>query len=210
MAIERSIHPERLSLGNLNIGIIGAEGSGKTTVAQMLKNVTGKVTFSTGDIVRDLAQNDTSEIGDKCRQILTEHVYLDGATLLKIVQKRIDNPDTRNGFIVDGAFRTVEEIKGWPEVLKKAGRDSSVIVVHLHAPNDICVQRLLSGSRHREDDTPEGIARRHLEFYGNLNERLEAIQQQKGWKILNIDTTECTWEVFFTVKQVLRKHVPAK
>ncbi len=195
---------EKLNLGNINIGFIGPEGVGKTTIAKMVGEITGKATFSTGDIIRDLAKNDPSETGDKCRKILSDHVYLDGKTLLELVKKRLENPDTEKGFIIDGGFRTVEEIKGLPKILEETGKNGSIILFYLQASNETCIKRLLTGSRHREDDTTEGISKRHSEFYKNLDDRISTIQSQKGWTIVDIDADRPIEEVCESVMSILK------
>ena len=202
---EKIIPNEKLSIGSEILIFIGPEGSGKTTMAKMLAEKSGKPYLTTGDILRDLAQNDHGEWGDKCRAIFTEHTYLDGETFLEILVDRFRKADLANGFILDGGLRTLEETVKFQEMLEAAERDLPVKVMHLRIPGWMCLERLVYGenARKRGDDTPEGVMNRLSMYYARLDERVRVIESQPTWKLVHIDATKEIGSVFEAVCSVV-------
>lgn len=188
---------------------IGPEGSGKTVNALRLKNEVGVPYISTGDIIRDLATNDfETKYGDLCRKMFSEATYLDGHTLMEILTNRLKMADTANGFILDGGLRTVEETKGFRNILKNSKRDNLPLkVIFLKTPTEVSVKRLTGvGGRNRYDDTLEKVNKRLNSFYSTLSDRLETVKNEK-WELIEIDATPSLDKVY---KEVLIKWGDAK
>jgi len=188
----------RIDIGRKIVSFIGPEGSGKTTIAKLLASASNKPYIATGDLIRDLATNDQSRYGDACRAMFSEHKYLDPNMMLEILQKRIRQSDTKEGFILDGVLRRVEEVKGFQAMLEKADRIFPLIIVHLRIPGWMSFERLLTGdkARRREDDTIEAIFGRLSNYYNQLNQRSTFIANQENWKFLYIKATGSPEEVF--------------
>ncbi len=108
---ENDCEKETLDIDQRIILFIGPEGSGKTTIAKQLAKEGGRPYITTGDIIRDLAANDTGFLGEECREMFATHTYLAGDTLLKILTGRFAREDTLDGFVLDGGLRTLEETK---------------------------------------------------------------------------------------------------
>ncbi len=196
---------EDVQLGRRIVVFIGPEGSGKTTIAQLLANQSGKPYITTGSILRDLAANDPGPLGNACRDMFATHTYLAGSTLLQIVAQRFAQDDARGGFILDGGFRSVEEIQGFPEVLRQAKRNLPVAVVYLQIPELVSYQRLVSGkdARKREDDTMEAVSTRLSKFYFQLQERLNLIKSHPDWALVNVDATPPVDDVYAKIYKLL-------
>lgn len=196
---------ELLNLGKEIVIFIGPEGAGKTTIAKHLAAETGKTYLTTGDVLRYLAENDPGELGEKCRVMFSEHTYLDGETLLKIMVQRFAMQDTEGGFILDGGLRTLEETIDFQDVLDAAGRGLPVSVVYLQIPDEISFERLVTGenARKRSDDTEEGVSKRLCMFHNKLEERLAVIENQPGWRLVKIDATRQVELVFEAVKEAI-------
>ncbi len=195
MSSERSDTKERLGLGIEIVNFIGPEGAGKSYIAKRLASEAGKVLLPVGDTLRELAREDKTYLGDECRAMFNEHRYLDPNMLLEILVQLFKREDLASGCVMDGGLRTVTEATGFPDVLKRSGREMPVTVVQLMVPQAVCVERLIGeDGRKRPDDTPEGVANRLRNFYHLLDERVEVIAQNH--ELLNVDV-DCSKENAF-------------
>lgn len=162
---------------------VGPEGSGKSTQAKKVSEELNLPYISTGDIIRERAQNDKSFIGDLCRDMLEKHVYLDPKTLLSLLKFRLSSEDVKRGAVLDGALRTTEEIEDFEEMLKGTNLEGKEItVVALRTPGWESVERLKK--RGREDDSTEAILSRLSNYNFNLSERSSKIK--KKWKFVQV------------------------
>lgn len=170
---------------------MGPEGSGKSTTAKRLASNANLPYITTGGIIRDMAKTDQTRYGDECRAMLTEHRYLDPKILLEIFLMRIRQDDLKEGFILDGGLRTMEETAEFGSILERADRAMPVRVVYLRIPGWMAMQRLSTGleARNREDDSIEAVLNRLSNFYHNLGKRASFIERQPNWKLLHIDGT---------------------
>lgn len=186
-----------LNLGKQIVVLIGPEGSGKTTVAKRLAAESQKPFITTGDIIRGLAVTDKTEVGDECRSMLKESRYLDPKLLIKILLGRLADPDTQEGFILDGGLRTLPETQNFPQLLEEANRILPLSVVYLQIPEVVTIERLTGeGARKRFDDTLEAIRKRLSAFNFQLEERLDFLKKQEGWRLLEVDATPSPEEVY--------------
>jgi adenylate kinase len=64
--------PEQIPL----FSFVGPEGSGKSTQAKLLAEMLGLPYVSTGEMLREAAENDTTPFGDARRKMFNEDVYL--------------------------------------------------------------------------------------------------------------------------------------
>jgi adenylate kinase len=198
---------ERINLGQRIFAFIGPEGSGKTTMALRLSADSQKPYLTTGDTLRDLAANDHGPYGEACRVMFDAHTYLDGDLLLEIMSQRFSKEDTREGFILDGGFRTLEETIGFDQTLEKAGRCLPVVVIYLDISTEVCFDRLIRGesARKRADDNEGALLCRLDKFYNQLEDRLNIIKEHPGWQIIKIDASSSIETVYAEVCKVLTK-----
>jgi adenylate kinase len=86
--------------------------------------------------------------------------------MVNLIRERLDDEDTRDGFILDGFPRTMAQAEALDSMLNEIGRDLD-IVFELQINDDVAVDRL--GKRAveegRTDDTPDAIARRLSEYH---------------------------------------------
>jgi len=92
----------------MRIVLLGAPGSGKGTQAQRLIDAYGVPQVSTGDLLRAAVAAGTP-LGLKAKAIMDAGKLLDDETMLSIIRERLEKPDARPGFILDGFPRTLRQ-----------------------------------------------------------------------------------------------------
>jgi len=204
--VEMDRSKERLSADNRIILFIGPEGSGKTMLGKRLAEELELPYITTGGILRDLAKNDEGLWGDECREMFLNHNYLDGETLLEILVDRFGQDDTKNGFVLDGGLRTLQETVDFQAMLEMAGCHLPISVMYLKIPEEISYERLVLGekARKRDDDTFEGVKSRLSKFAYQLEERLEHIEKEFNWVLVEVDVNCFEEEAYFRVRSVFK------
>ena len=152
----------------MKILLIGPQGSGKSTQSDLLSQELNLPKISTGDIFRKLSKED-SEVSLKVSKILSEGKLVDDELTAKIVEKRLNEDDCKNGFIMDGYPRNIAQVQIFDPNFDKA--------IYLKVDNDELIKRLTQ--RGRSDDTPEGIKTR-LDLYFQQTAPLLNFYREKG------------------------------
>jgi adenylate kinase len=155
----------------MRIVLLGPPGAGKGTQAKELVSKYGIVQLSTGDMLRAAVAAGTP-IGLRAKDIMARGELVPDEVVVGIVSDRIDQPDARNGFILDGFPRTVPQAEALDRMLakKKLRLDA---VLELKVDPDILVRRIenrveqmkLRGEPLRADDNPE-VLKQRLAAYG--------------------------------------------
>ena len=154
---------------------MGPPGAGKGTQAQVLAALWKIPHISTGDILRACVVAQTP-LGVKAKSYMDAGDLVPDELLMDIVQERMNEPDARAGWILDGFPRTVAQAAFFDKLLcdvgtegSKSGKDCDIRAVNLDVPDNVLVTRLLS--RGRQDDNEETI-RRRLQVYREQTEPL--------------------------------------
>ena len=127
-------------MSRLCLILFGAPGSGKGTQAKLLKQSLGLPHISTGDMLRErVARRD--ELGLQVESILQSGGLVPDVTVNKLVADRVEQPDCKPGFILDGYPRTVSQAEILAaEVLTSRG--IATVVVYLKVDYNVIVARL--------------------------------------------------------------------
>jgi adenylate kinase len=144
----------------MRIVLLGAPGAGKGTQAGILKEMYGILHISTGDILRREVQADT-ELGKKARSFMQAGALVPDDLILKMVEERLRQPDTRRGWLMDGFPRTLDQARGLAEMTERIDQKVDAIVI-LNISAEVIVERL--SGRKREDDAPEVVRKRLAVF----------------------------------------------
>jgi adenylate kinase len=124
----------------MKIILLGAPGAGKGTVAKLLTEMDGSVQISTGDILR-AAIKDGSALGHEAKGYMDRGDLVPDALIMKIMEVRLQQPDCRKGFILDGFPRTIPQAEALNNLLIALGINLD-FVVSLEVPTDVILDRL--------------------------------------------------------------------
>lgn len=140
--------------------IVGPPGAGKGTQASRITTAYGIPDISTGDIFRANIKNETP-LGLKVKAIVDAGDYVPDSLTNELVTARIAEDDAKNGFLLDGYPRTLDQVAYLDELLEKNGQKLDA-VIQLVADQDEIVARLTKRAREqgRADDSEEAIRHR--------------------------------------------------
>ncbi|QOZ08979.1 adenylate kinase [Bradyrhizobium sp. CCBAU 51765] len=150
----------------MRIILLGPPGSGKGTQAQLLVQRYGIVQLSTGEMLRAAVAAGTP-VGLKAKEIMASGGLVPDEVVVGIISDRIDQPDARNGFILDGFPRTVPQAAALDELLKQKHLKLDA-VIELRVNESALLNRVETrvaqmrerGEEVRVDDTPEVLTKR--------------------------------------------------
>ncbi len=159
--------------------MIGPPGAGKGTQAALLAQAFSIPAISTGDIFRYNVKNET-ELGKKAKAFMDRGEYVPDSLTNELVRDRLSHDDAKQGFLLDGYPRTVDQVHELDAILSESSTALDV-VVQLTADNDELVRRLAKRAEieGRADDTPE-VIRRRLEVYDSQTAPLIDIYAARG------------------------------
>lgn len=171
--------------------LLGAPGAGKGTQAKRLVEKLGIPQLSTGDMLR-AAVASGSALGRRVKDIMDRGDLVSDAVIEEIVTARVQEPDCRQGFILDGAVRTVVQAEMMDRVLARLGRALDAVIL-LEVDEKALLRRLenriaedrRAGRPVREDDTPETFRKRQ-EVYRAQTAPLIPYYERQG-KLRRID-----------------------
>ena len=124
--------------------LLGPPGAGKGTQARMLFERLNAPQIASGDLLR-AAVRDKTPLGVQAKSFMDEGSLVPDELVLKLIDARLDEPDAKPGFILDGFPRSVPQAEALGKMLKARGESISKVVAII-APDEDLVRRI-SGRR---------------------------------------------------------------
>lgn len=122
--------------------MLGAPGTGKGTVASILKDELKIPQVSTGDIFRKNIKEGT-ELGKLAESYISKGNLVPDEVTNGIVESRLDESDVQEGIILDGYPRTVNQAEELDKMLEKRGKKVD-LVVNLTTPEEEIIERIVN------------------------------------------------------------------
>lgn len=163
----------------MRIVFLGPPGGGKGTQAKLLAERLAIPAISTGEILR-AAVRDGTPLGLQAKAVMEAGELVSDDLMVGLIRERLAQPDARQGFILDGFPRTVEQARALDGLLGGNEKGLSA-VVNLSVPEKVLIERLegRSGSESRADDRRETVLER-LRVYREKTEPLIDFYRRRG------------------------------
>ena len=212
----------------MKIIMLGAPGAGKGTQAKKIADKYQIPHISTGDIFRANIKEGT-ELGKKAKSYMDQGQLVPDELTLELIMDRFQNPDCKNGYVLDGFPRTIPQAEALTEALAKKG-ETIDYAINVEVPDENIINRmggrracLACGSTYhivyaptrvegicdrcgeklvlRDDDKPETVKNR-LNVYNNQTQPLIEYYTRQG-KLAEVDGTQSMEDVFNAIVKIL-------
>jgi adenylate kinase len=166
----------------MNLIFLGAPGAGKGTLAGIVSGEYAIPQISTGDLFREAVKNGT-ELGQKVKGIMERGELVPDELTVALVRKRLEQPDTARGYIMDGFPRTIAQAQALGSFQRIDGainfRSADSVVIRRLSGRRVCRN---CGAIYHVDNIPpkvEGVCDRcGGELYIRDDDRIESIRNR--------------------------------
>jgi adenylate kinase len=167
----------------MRIVMLGAPGSGKGTQAQRIQRDFGFPQISTGDLLRK-AVADKTPLGSKAKKVMDAGELVPDDLVLGMIKERIEQPDAKHGFALDGFPRNTTQADSLDALLTRLKVKLDCVVL-MDVDFEILMKRLTG----RRTCSKTGAV---LNIYFSPAEELEACRKAGGELIQRADDNEAT------------------
>lgn len=183
----------------MHLIIYGPEGSGKGTQAKLLSEKLKLPIITSGDLVREAAENNKGKLGDTARKALSSGSYVPDREMFQLWKDMLALPQSRKGFILDGFPRNITQGEFILSETEKYGYTVDC-VIYLNLSNSEAIKRLsrrhrklFAGSNINHDD-PKRVKQR-LEIYRSSESALLSYFMRKKM-VVEINADQRIEDVF--------------
>ncbi|HWJ75937.1 MAG TPA: adenylate kinase [Kaistia sp.] len=187
--------------------LLGPPGAGKGTQSARLVKQYGIPQLSTGDMLRAAVAAGTP-IGVRAKAIMDAGNLVSDDVVIGIVADRIEQPDARKGFILDGFPRTIAQADALEAMLASKGLKLD-LVVELVVDHSKLIDRIVKradetkarGEPVRKDDDPE-VFKTRLAAYERDTAAIAPYYKARG-RLVEIDGMRPIDEVWGDIEKVV-------
>jgi len=195
----------------MDLILLGLPGAGKGTQAEHITEYYNVPHISTGDIFRAAIKNETP-LGLEAKKYMDAGDLVPDDVTNNIVKERLQEDDVKNGFLLDGYPRTLNQSEALKANLEDLGRNLDA-VIYLKVPTDVLMERLTGryicsncGATYHKIFNPtkvEGVCDRcgGTEFYQRDDDKPETVKKRID---VNKEQTAKLVE-FYQAENVLRE-----
>lgn len=144
----------------MRIVLLGAPGSGKGTQAAILTERLGVPHISTGVLLRAAVEAGT-ELGRKAKSIMDRGELLPDDIMLDLIEERLQAPDAKPGFILDGYPRNLSQAASLDGLLDRLDKPLD-IAIQIDVDAEQVIRRIAKRAEKeaRSDDSEETVRKR--------------------------------------------------
>lgn len=185
----------------MRLVLLGAPGSGKGTQAARLKDYLNVPHISTGELLRAAVTAGTA-LGLQAKTVMEAGGLVSDDVVLGMLEERLLQPDTSNGFILDGYPRNLVQANALAVLLTKLKQPVD-IAVQLDVDTEILVSRLAGRAQAegRADDSPDAV-RKRLGVYQSQTAPVVDFYRNQG-KLAHLNGVGSLDEVFTRITKAL-------
>lgn len=178
----------------VNAILLGPPGAGKGTQAQKLVDRYNVCQLATGDMLRDAISKGT-DVGQQAKSVMAAGGLVSDDLVVNLIKENLDNPQCKNGFLLDGFPRTIGQAEKLDLLLETRNQKLDA-VVEFKIDDNLLIRRITGRLIHKssgrsyheefhppkvemkDDITGEALERRSDDNVDSLKKRLEAYHKQ--------------------------------
>lgn len=122
---------------------LGPPGCGKGTQTAKLAHKLNVPHVDTGSLLRKHIQGQT-EYGIEAKRYVDKGELVPAKIVEDIIKTRLQEEDAKNGYILDGFPRSLEQARALEGILEELGETKKVVALYFDIPTDVLVGRLIN------------------------------------------------------------------